>query len=132
MTRGEAQRRGLPIMGTLRSFATVGVPPAIMGIAPSKAIPAALDKAGLTKDDIDVYEVNEAFASQVGSRLAGMVVNSCSDSQGTAEQLPWRASRAGPSSCMGPITEGPVACLSSCLPNSLPTACVSWAWMRAR
>lgn len=36
-----------------------------MGIGPSVAIPAALDMAGLTTDDIDLYELNEAFASQV-------------------------------------------------------------------
>ncbi|EFN57082.1 hypothetical protein CHLNCDRAFT_143855 [Chlorella variabilis] len=64
MTRREAQRRGLPVMATLRSFATVGVPPGIMGTAPTKAIPAALHKAGLSKDDIDMFELNEAFASQ--------------------------------------------------------------------
>ena len=72
MTRREAQRRGLPVMATLRSFATVGVPPGIMGTAPTKAIPAALHKAGLSKDDIDMFELNEAFASQVGRpALAG-------------------------------------------------------------
>jgi len=43
----------------------VGVDPAIMGIGPAVAIPAAVAKAGLTLDDIDVFEVNEAFASQV-------------------------------------------------------------------
>lgn len=48
------------------SFAAVGVPPAVMGIGPAVAIPAAVEMAGLTLDDIDVYEINEAFASQVG------------------------------------------------------------------
>ena len=43
----------------------VGVDPAIMGIGPAVAIPAAVSKAGLSLDDIDVFEVNEAFASQV-------------------------------------------------------------------
>ena len=42
----------------------VGVPPDIMGVGPLYAIPKALEKAGLSKDDIDVYEINEAFASQ--------------------------------------------------------------------
>ncbi|GAB4816352.1 hypothetical protein N2152v2_003398 [Parachlorella kessleri] len=64
MTRREAKRRGLPILGTFRGFATVGVPPKFMGIAPSLAIPKAVDRAGLTLDDIDIFEVNEAFASQ--------------------------------------------------------------------
>lgn len=65
MKRGEALKRGLPILGIFRSFAAVGVDPAVMGIGPAVAIPAALEKAGLTTDDIDVYELNEAFASQV-------------------------------------------------------------------
>lgn len=64
MTRREALKRGLPIMGIFRSFSAVGVPPAIMGIGPAVAIPAAVEAAGLTLDDIDVYEINEAFASQ--------------------------------------------------------------------
>lgn len=41
----------------------MGVDPAVMGIGPSVAIPAALEMAGLTTDDIDLYELNEAFAS---------------------------------------------------------------------
>ena len=65
MKRSEALKRGLPILGIFRSFAAVGVDPAVMGIGPAVAIPAALQKAGLTTDDVDVYELNEAFASQV-------------------------------------------------------------------
>ncbi|XP_067871816.1 3-ketoacyl-CoA thiolase, peroxisomal [Heterodontus francisci] len=55
---------GLPILGVLRSYAVVGVPPDIMGVGPAYAIPVALEKAGLTINDIDVFEINEAFASQ--------------------------------------------------------------------
>ncbi|KAG9476527.1 3-ketoacyl-CoA thiolase, peroxisomal [Eleutherodactylus coqui] len=62
--RSTAVQLGLPIMGVLKSFAVVGVPPDVMGIGPAYAIPAALEKAGLTVQDIDVYEINEAFASQ--------------------------------------------------------------------
>ncbi|XP_043546783.1 3-ketoacyl-CoA thiolase, peroxisomal [Chiloscyllium plagiosum] len=62
--RSKAIELGLPILGVLRSYAVVGVPPDIMGIGPAYAIPAALVKAGLTIDDIDVFEINEAFASQ--------------------------------------------------------------------
>lgn len=62
--RSTATHLGLPIVGVLRSFAVVGVPPDVMGIGPAHAIPVALEKAGLTIDDIDVYEINEAFASQ--------------------------------------------------------------------
>jgi acetyl-CoA acyltransferase 1 len=64
MTRREALRRGLPILLVFRSFAAVGVPPAIMGVGPAVAIPAAVKLAGLELDDIDVFEINEAFASQ--------------------------------------------------------------------
>jgi acetyl-CoA acyltransferase 1 len=64
MTRAEARRRGLPILAVWRGFAVRGVPPAIMGIGPAVAIPDVLRQAGLTLDDIDVFEINEAFASQ--------------------------------------------------------------------
>lgn len=64
MTRREARRRGLPIFGVFRSFAVAGVPPRIMGVGPVAAIPPAVEAAGLTMDDIDVFEINEAFASQ--------------------------------------------------------------------
>ena len=64
MSREKAEELGLPIKGVLRMYSVVGVPPEIMGIGPAKAIPAALGKLGLSVDDIDVFEVNEAFASQ--------------------------------------------------------------------
>ncbi|KAM4689189.1 3-ketoacyl-CoA thiolase, peroxisomal [Discoglossus pictus] len=62
--RSTAVQLGLPIFGVLRSYAVVGVPPDVMGIGPAYAIPVALEKAGLTVHDIDVFEINEAFASQ--------------------------------------------------------------------
>ncbi|XP_030053811.1 3-ketoacyl-CoA thiolase, peroxisomal isoform X2 [Microcaecilia unicolor] len=62
--RSKAAQLGLPVLGVLRSYAVVGVPPDIMGIGPAYAIPAAVEKAGLTLNDIDVFEINEAFASQ--------------------------------------------------------------------
>jgi acetyl-CoA acyltransferase 1 len=64
MTRREALRRGLPVLLVFRSFAAVGVPPSIMGVGPAFAIPAAVAQAGLKVEDIDVFEINEAFASQ--------------------------------------------------------------------
>mmetsp|Transcript_13935 Transcript_13935/g.16863 ORF Transcript_13935/g.16863 Transcript_13935/m.16863 type:complete len:247 (+) Transcript_13935:1-741(+) len=64
MTREEATTRQLPILGVWRSYAVKGVPPRIMGIGPAVAIPAALEQVHLTTQDIDVYEINEAFASQ--------------------------------------------------------------------
>lgn len=63
--RSVAEALGLPIQGTLRSYAAVGVEPAIMGVGPAAAIPIAVQKAGLNINDIDVFEINEAFASQV-------------------------------------------------------------------
>ncbi|ETV94111.1 hypothetical protein H310_12126 [Aphanomyces invadans] len=63
-TRRVAEQLKLPILGSFVSYAVVGVPPEIMGIGPAVAIPAALKKAGLTIDQIDVFELNEAFASQ--------------------------------------------------------------------
>lgn len=63
-TRREANRRNLPIFGVFRTFAAVGVPPAIMGVGPVYAIPAAAKLAGVDLQDVDVFEINEAFASQ--------------------------------------------------------------------
>ena len=64
MTRSEANRRCLPILGVWRGYVTKGVPPHIMGIGPAYAIPAVLERTGLHIDDIDIFEINEAFASQ--------------------------------------------------------------------
>uniref|UniRef100_A0A667ZNS4 Acetyl-CoA acyltransferase 1 n=1 Tax=Myripristis murdjan TaxID=586833 RepID=A0A667ZNS4_9TELE len=62
--RSAVEACGLPVLGVLRGSAVVGVPPDVMGIGPAYAIPAALELAGLTVADIDVFEINEAFASQ--------------------------------------------------------------------
>jgi acetyl-CoA acyltransferase 1 len=62
--RSEAKKLGLPIVGRFRSYAVVGVDPLVMGIGPAYAIPAALEKANLKIDDVDIFEINEAFASQ--------------------------------------------------------------------
>jgi len=62
--RSVAEKHGLPIQGKFISGTVVGVPPAIMGVGPAYAIPKLLTKAGLTIDDIDIFEINEAFASQ--------------------------------------------------------------------
>ncbi|KAI4369744.1 hypothetical protein MLD38_018157 [Melastoma candidum] len=64
MKRSVAMQKGLPILGVFRTFAAVGVDPAIMGVGPAVAIPAAVKAAGLELDDIDLFEINEAFASQ--------------------------------------------------------------------
>ncbi|VTJ85940.1 Hypothetical predicted protein [Marmota monax] len=92
--RSKAEELGLPILGVLRSYAVVGVPPDVMGIGPAYAIPEALEKAGqvapsdprpgsphallevlgmvlrvlqsegLTLNDVDIFEINEAIVSQ--------------------------------------------------------------------
>ncbi|KAL0955480.1 hypothetical protein HGRIS_001720 [Hohenbuehelia grisea] len=62
--RSVAKRLGLPIIGKFVLAATVGVPPRIMGVGPAYAIPKALEKAGIKTDDVDFFEINEAFASQ--------------------------------------------------------------------
>lgn len=64
MDREKAEALGLTPIAKFRSFATGGVPPEVMGIGPIEAIPKALKLAGLTIADIDVWELNEAFASQ--------------------------------------------------------------------
>jgi acetyl-CoA C-acetyltransferase len=60
----EAARRGLTPMGRLVAYSQVGVEPRHMGIGPVPAIRTALARAELTIDDIDLFEVNEAFAAQ--------------------------------------------------------------------
>jgi len=62
--RSEAERLGLPIIARFIDYAVVGCPPDIMGIGPSLAIPLVLKKCKLSMDDIDIFEINEAFASQ--------------------------------------------------------------------
>ena len=64
MEAKEAERRGLEPMGRFVSWAAAGCEPDEMGIGPVFAIPKLLKRAGLTVDDIDLWELNEAFASQ--------------------------------------------------------------------
>ena len=59
-----ARKKGLKPMGHFRHFAVVCTPPEIMGVGPLYAIRKLFQKTGLKADDIGVYEVNEAFASQ--------------------------------------------------------------------
>ncbi|HMG44716.1 MAG TPA: thiolase family protein [Acidimicrobiales bacterium] len=58
-----AKAEGLAQLATVRAWASVGVPPVETGLAPVKAIPKALERAGLGIDDVDLFEINEAFAS---------------------------------------------------------------------
>jgi acetyl-CoA C-acetyltransferase len=64
-TREDAEKHGLTPLLALRSWAVTGCGPEVMGIGPVKATAAALDRAGLTLDEIDLIELNEAFAAQV-------------------------------------------------------------------
>ena len=64
MEAGEAKRRGVEPLGAFRGFAVAGCEPDEMGIGPIYAVPRLLDRAGLKIDDIDLWELNEAFASQ--------------------------------------------------------------------
>lgn len=65
MTEKEAERRGLQPLGIFKGLATAGCEPDEMGIGPVFAIPRLLERQGLKMDDIDLWELNEAFASQV-------------------------------------------------------------------
>ncbi|MCX8477003.1 MAG: acetyl-CoA C-acetyltransferase [Sphingomonas sp.] len=72
MRRDEAEKRGAPILATIKSWASAGVDPSIMGIGPVPASKKALEKAGWTIADLDLIEANEAFAAQalsVGKEL---------------------------------------------------------------
>ena len=64
MEAGEAKSRGIEPLGAFRGFAAAGCEPDEMGIGPIYAVPKLLDRAGLKVDDIDLWELNEAFASQ--------------------------------------------------------------------
>jgi acetyl-CoA C-acetyltransferase len=64
MSARKAKERGLEPLGTVESYASVGVEPKIMGIGPVPAVRQALERAGLELADVDVFELNEAFAAQ--------------------------------------------------------------------
>ena len=64
MSKAKADELGVTPLAYFRSFATAGVDPSIMGIGPIPAVQKLLKKTGLSISDIDVFEVNEAFASQ--------------------------------------------------------------------
>ena len=65
MSRSQAEKRGLQPLGIFRGFAVAGCEPDEMGIGPVFAVPKLLQRAGLSVDDIDLWELNEAFAVQV-------------------------------------------------------------------
>ena len=63
-TEDYAKDHGLQVLARIRSYATVGVEPDVMGLGPASAVPVALNRAGLSLADIDLFELNEAFAAQ--------------------------------------------------------------------
>ena len=64
MSREEAEKRGAPVLATIKSWASAGVDPSVMGIGPVPASKKALEKAGWSVADLDLIEANEAFAAQ--------------------------------------------------------------------
>ncbi|WNG87144.1 acetyl-CoA C-acetyltransferase [Mycobacterium sp. ITM-2016-00317] len=78
-TRSEAEKRSLTPLLTLRSWAVTGCAPETMGIGPVAATAAALERADLTLDDVDLIELNEAFAAQVLAVLAEWKIDPLDD-----------------------------------------------------
>ncbi|HEX4579022.1 MAG TPA: acetyl-CoA C-acyltransferase, partial [Candidatus Dormibacteraeota bacterium] len=73
MSETRARAEGRTPLARIRAYASAGVPPRVMGMGPVPAVRAALERAGLTVKDIDLFELNEAFAAQsvaVGRELA--------------------------------------------------------------
>ena len=64
MRRSTAEKLGQKIIGKYVAASVVGVPPLLMGIGPWKAIPKVYELAGIQQSDVDIFEINEAFASQ--------------------------------------------------------------------
>jgi acetyl-CoA acyltransferase len=64
MSRARAEAQGIEPLARFVTFAVSGVEPDVMGIAPIKAVPKALKRAGLTMQDLALIEMNEAFAAQ--------------------------------------------------------------------
>lgn len=64
MKRSTAERLGQTIIGKYVAASIAGVAPLLMGVGPWKAIPKVFELTGITKDDVDIFEINEAFASQ--------------------------------------------------------------------
>merc|ERR1711971_621484 len=64
MKRGRARELGLSVIARFSGFAVSGVAPELMGIGPAKAIPKVCAQMGVAVSDIELFEINEAFASQ--------------------------------------------------------------------
>ncbi len=75
MSREEAEKRGLTPQATLKAGATVGLDPALMGLGPYYATRKILDDTGLSLDQIDLFEFNEAFAAQTVAVIKALGVD---------------------------------------------------------
>lgn len=64
MAKSEAEKRNIPYLATIKGYSEVGTDPEIMGYAPYTAVQKVFEKTNFTKEDIDLFEFNEAFASQ--------------------------------------------------------------------
>lgn len=64
VSRARAEELGLEILAVMRGYQVAGVPPDIMGVGPVEAIPKVLQRCGVAQEDVDLFELNEAFASQ--------------------------------------------------------------------
>ncbi len=72
MSKEKAQELGVEPLATIKGYATAGVDPSVMGIAPISASKKALEKAGWTPEDLDLVEANEAFAAQAQAVMNGV------------------------------------------------------------
>ena len=79
MSAGAAERLGAPVRGRILSYSYCGVDPKIMGIGPVPAVRKALDKAGLELSDVDLFELNEAFAAQSLAVLKELGIEDATD-----------------------------------------------------
>ncbi len=75
MDRAKAEQLGLTPLARFVGFAVAGVRPEIMGVGPIKAVPKVLQRAGMTLDDIDLIELNEAFAAQALAVIRELEMN---------------------------------------------------------
>ena len=111
MSAAKAKELGLKPLARFVTYAVAGVPPEIMGIGPVEAIPKALKQAGLKLADIDLIELNEAFAVPGPGRHPGGGPRPREESTSTAapwpSAIPWAA--PGPSSPPRSSTRWPAA-----------------------
>ncbi|WP_138756525.1 acetyl-CoA C-acyltransferase [Paenibacillus sinopodophylli] len=75
MSRAKAEELGLQPLAVFRSFSAAGVAPEVMGVGPIEAVPKALGKAGIRLDQVDLFEINEAFAAQCVPIIRELGVN---------------------------------------------------------